>query len=305
MQFRRFLPLLSAGLIAAGLGACDNDPERTSDLGPIPPREPIPVTRYLSGVEMEGADGAYSIDAMPEGDGAAPVLTGSAWFVRGGSMVATVTVEDTATALYVSTTNADIGYFTVPLDGSAAAIENDRVRARVKADKAGGRGRDARHRGGDDGLPRPAYGDPGSVARRGRDGLHDFGALLRRDDRLPAHDQCRSREHDGQFVGRIAGLAQLDRSDRLRPPRDHAGGRAHLLRGQGVFERRTARPRLQRGLLDRRINNENVTWGTTSPSHGEYTVRVGSVERLHAAGAFPVSDHRGDRGRKPRSSRVR
>ena len=84
MQFRRILPLVGIVTIALGVFGCDNDPERSSDLGPIEPPDPIPVTRYLNDVARDGASAGYSVDPMPEGDATAPQVSGSQWFVRGG-----------------------------------------------------------------------------------------------------------------------------------------------------------------------------------------------------------------------------
>lgn len=128
MKFRRLLPLLAVGFVTVTFFGCDNDPDRgAGEIGPVTPRDPIPLTNYVADVAMDGTSGTYQVDEMPTGDGAAPTILGSSRFVRGAQMVLSVTVEDTQNMLYVSTTRADIGYF-----------EIDLTQSRVVDDFAGG-----------------------------------------------------------------------------------------------------------------------------------------------------------------------
>ena len=89
MHLKRLAPL---AILVICLSACDQDMERTPDLGPVTPADPIPASNYVSDVSRDGATATYVAEELPTGDAEAPLISGSRWYVSGGSLVLNVTV---------------------------------------------------------------------------------------------------------------------------------------------------------------------------------------------------------------------
>lgn len=286
MQFRRLLPLMGVIIVVAGIAACDNDPERSSELGPIQPPDPIPVTRYVSGVDMDGATTTYTVDPMPTGDAAAPALTGSAWFVRGGSMVVNVTVEDTATQLYVSTTNADFGYFAVPLDAAPAVVEEQRVAASVRAAKLA-----SVSEAPPVGADLTAFRAPRTVTLvlTPAEAASAFTVSVRSFDGTNVSQRATNQVRVNTTAN---SSAELQVSLNWIDPVDYD---IHVVAPDDeriFFANKTG---ANGGELDLDsnaacsidgINNENITWGSTSPMAGEYVVELDLWSECTQPGPF-------------------
>lgn len=285
MQFRRILPLLGIIWIALGTSACDNDYERGGELGPIQPPEPIPATRYLDSVALGDAAASYSPEELPSGEGAAPTLTGSQWFVRGGAMVVSVEVDDSATELYVSVSRADVGYWIVPLDAPAAVIADREAVARARYEKVA------------------AVADPSHPFVAARRAARTVTLTLQPTDSASGMT-IDVRSSDGTTISAVAShavqrntsansSAELQVSLNWIDPIDYD---LHVTTPSGEEIYFAHRDGASGGQLDLdsnaacgidRINNENITWGSTSPAAGEYIVELDRWSACQQPGPFP------------------
>jgi hypothetical protein len=273
-------------LALVGLAACDNDPERIQDLGPITPSDPIPATNYIDAVARDGGSGMYVDEEMPIGDATAPELDGSLWFVRGGSMVLNVTVEDTATELYVSATRADLGYYRVPLDGSAVVIDEERTRASARVEKLAAAGVEPAAR------EVTAFRAPRTVTLTltPAETASSFTVTVAASDGASVS----SASTHGVQVNTTAGSsAELQVSLNWIDGIDYD---LHLVTpsGQTIYYAQKDGPNGGRLDLDSNpgcnldwVNNENITWGSTTPAPGEYVVELDVFSACSEPGPFP------------------
>ncbi len=282
----RLAPFVFA-LALVGLAACDNDPERISDLGPITPPDPIPATDYIDGVARDGGSGVYVDEEMPTGDATAPELDGSLWFVRGGSMVLNVTVEDTATELYVSATRADLGYYRVPLDGSAVVIDEERTRASARIEKLAAAGvapTAAREL--------TAFRAPRTVTLTltPAENASSFTVTVATSDGASVSS---SSTHAVQLNTTASSSAELQVSLNWIDGIDYD---LHLTTPSGghIYYGQKDGPNGGRLDLDSNpgcnldwVNNENITWGSTTPVPGEYVVELDVFSACSEPGPFP------------------
>jgi len=282
----RLAPFVFA-LALVGLAACDNDPERISDLGPITPPDPIPATNYIDAVARDGGSGAYVNEEMPTGDATAPEVDGSLWFVRGGSMVLTVTVEDTATELYVSATRADLGYYRVPLDGSAVVIDEERTRASARIEKLAAAGVE------------PAAARESTAFRAPRtvtltltpaETASSFTVTVSAGDGTSVTSAS---THGVQVNTTASSSAELQVSLNWIDGIDYD---LHLVTPSGdrIYYAQKNGPNGGELDLDSNpgcnldwVNNENITWGSTTPAPGEYVVELDVFSACSEPGPFP------------------
>jgi hypothetical protein len=71
----------------------------------------VEVTQYLQTVDISPTAGTYVQQPHPSGTANGPSILGTSTFVRGASLVMEVTVDSTATELYVGVSNANLGYY--------------------------------------------------------------------------------------------------------------------------------------------------------------------------------------------------
>jgi len=289
VKFRRFLPLLAVGFVTLAFVGCDNDPDRgTGEIGPITPRDPIPLTNYVADVAMNGGSGTYQVDEMPSGAAAAPTILGSSRFVRGAQMVMTVTVEDTATMLYVSTTRADIGYFEIDLTQPRVVDEVASARVEARMEKLL-QAREAR------GLPRVETGfrAPRTVTLtlEPAENATSFLVAVRSSDGTAVSQQA-------TLQASVINDAQA--SDKLQVSLnwiDEVDYDLHLVTPDGFRIFFGAQQRPGGGELDLDSNaacnidfknNENITWASAEdPPLGEYTLQIHLWSACDATGDLP------------------
>ncbi len=111
------LRLATVLLVLSLLPACNNDgsflptlpdPDSGGGGGSVPTVE---ATQYLQSVEVSSSAGTYVQQPHPKGTATAPLVLGTTTFVRGASLVMEVSVDSTATELYVGVSNANLGYY--------------------------------------------------------------------------------------------------------------------------------------------------------------------------------------------------
>lgn len=284
MQFRRLIPLLAVGFVATAFVACDNDLERSGDLGPVEPADPIPVTDYVTGVAMSGTAGGYSPETIPTGEADAPLLSGSNWFIRGGQIALSVTVDESATELYVSTSNADIGYFTVPLD--AQAIEIGEMRAQARIEKLAAIGRV------DDAPEVSAFRAPVTVTLTltPAENASSFRAVVRSFDGETVSAQMwrqytlnNNAESSAELQASLNWVDPVDYDLHLQTPN-----------GETIYWASTTGQNGGELDLDSNmacsldyVQNENITWTTNSPAAGTYNLFVHLWSACADPGPFP------------------
>ncbi len=102
------------------LSACG---ESGSGLDPIVPATgtSIPASEFVSGVSLDGNDGSYVDEALPEGEAEAPLVMGAREYVQGSSAVMQVSVDPSTTQILVGVANTVSGYWTIDLSAAAKA----------------------------------------------------------------------------------------------------------------------------------------------------------------------------------------
>lgn len=282
MQLKRLAPL---AILVIGLSACDQDMERMPELGPVTPADPIPASNFVNDVSRDGAAATYVAEELPTGDAEAPLISGSRWYVSGGSLVLNVTVEETATDLYVSTSNADFGYFRVPLDGSAARTDEEVALATAHIEKRAAAGLPLARGASAFVSPRQV-----TVTLTPSDAARRFDVVVVASDGAVMSASSRHTLERNAVASSSAELQvslnwidDVDLDLRLRTPSGDEIYFADKSSADGGELDLDSNPACS---LDR-INNENITWGTSTPTAGEYAVVLDLWSECSQTGPFP------------------
>jgi len=107
----------------AFLVACNEDggffpslPDPSNPGGETSPPPTVEVSEFVHSAAISSVDGTYVEDTHPVGSTTAPMILGTSTFVQGASLVMEVTVDSTATQLYVGVANANLGYYSFDLN---------------------------------------------------------------------------------------------------------------------------------------------------------------------------------------------
>jgi hypothetical protein len=282
--------------LIAFVAACNEDgtflpsvpePDSGGGGGEIPE---IPVTNYISDAEIGETDGTYVHDTHPVGTAAAPVVLGTTQFIQGASLVMEVTVDDTATELYVGSSNANIGYFhfdltTLPrLEESAGAAVPMGRSYQEKLQSAGVEGNGAWIARSASAATSYVVGVLPVATSRG------FTILITSSD---GTNVSASRRHIVQVNTTAAGSDRLQASLNWSHPVDMD---LHLVTPSGAEIYFGNRADATGGALDLDsnaacgidgINNENISWAQSEPPAGEYVVYVNLWSRCDVDQVMP------------------
>lgn len=117
---------LVAALGLAVLAGCSNeDIVRFPQEPPTGGGQPLTLDQFMAGAQAGGAGAGYVAEALPSGTTAAPVISGASQIVRGGALVLDIEVDDTATDLYMSLSNVDLGYYHFDLSALPRVLAAD------------------------------------------------------------------------------------------------------------------------------------------------------------------------------------
>lgn len=298
MFLRRILMLSVASFFVLGVVGCDEDYERFDESGPVVPRTPVGADEWVLDVNIDGTSADYTTDEMPTGSAVAPQVVAAGQIVRGGSLVMSVTVDDSVDDLLVGVASADFGYFSLDLGAMSAQArdaQSDRARARDEKLVAAGR------------APQTA---PRAAARAPREvwvnltSATDFAGTGFTVRLVTVTDGVFSAPvHHNVTVNSVAaGSSQLQVSLNWVHPVDMD---LHVLMPNEELIYFANKVGSLGGELDLDSNpacsldyvqNENITWRTTDPITGEYVVFVHLWSACDATTSMPyvVTVRRGE-----------
>ncbi len=269
------------------LAACG---ESGGGLDPIVPAggTAILASEFVSGVSLGGVDGSYSTDPLPQGTLDAPSILGAREYVQGSSAVLQVTVDSTATQLLVGVGGTAGGYWT--LDLSALA-------------KTGARTRELSLPGAEATLTKMAAveGEAAAAAAlanswivtitpTGTPGRTSFRLLVATRSAAGVSQVASHSVFQNQTA---VGSDALQVSLNWIHPVDMD---LHVTTPSGEDIYWANKSGSQGGTLDLDsnaacsidgVNNENITWLTSTPQAGQYIVRLDLWSACSEAGPFP------------------
>lgn len=285
LKVRALLLLVPISILA--ISACKDS---SGGLDPIVPSAGtnIAANEFVTAIAQESETGVYTDALMPRGSTEGPMLLGPREYVQGSSALVQVITDSSATELVVSVANTSSGYWTIPLTTSAKAAVRD------GADFLPGTEATLTKIAVSEGSRAAAVASSNAwiltITPTGTPGRTSFRLLVAQ--RTPEGLSLASSHtvyQNSTAVGSDAlqvSLNWLDPVDMDLHVETPDGGDIHW----------GARTGTQGGELDLDsnpacnidgTNNENITWLSTTPVAGTYTVRLDLWSACAQSGPFP------------------
>ena len=285
LKARALLLLVPISILA--ISACKDS---SGGLDPIVPSGGTTITanEFVSAVAEESATGTYTDDLMPQGGTTGPMLLGPREYVQGSSALVQVVTDSAATELVVGVASTSSGYWTIPLNASAKAAVRDDTGFLPAAEAT------LSKIAVSEGPRAAAVASSNSwiltITPTGTPGRTSFRLLVAQ--RTPAGLSLASSHtvyQNSTAVGSNAlqvSLNWIDPVDMDLHVETPDGGDIHWGAPTGA----------QGGVLDLDsnpacnidgVNNENITWLTSTPVAGTYTVRLDLWSECSQPGPFP------------------
>ena len=285
LKARALLLLVPISMLA--ISACKDS---GGGLDPIVPAggTNIAASEFVSAVAEDSTAGAYTADVMPRGDTTGPMLLGPREYVQGSSALVQVVTDSAATELVIGVANTASGYWTLPLNASAKVSVSDGAYPLPTAEAT------LSKIAVTEGPRAAAVASSNSwiltITPTGNPGRTSFRLLVAQ--RTPAGLSLAS-SHTVYQNNTAVGSDALQVSLNWIDPVDMD---LHVETPDGGDIYWAARTGAQGGQLDLdsnpacsldNVNNENITWLTSTPVPGTYTVRLDLWSACTQPGPFP------------------
>ena len=284
------IPLLVFLLLPAFLLVLAACGESGGGLDPIVPAggTTIPASEYISAVAMDDVAGTYVDEAMPEGTSDGPVILGAREYVQGSSAVLQVSVDPGATQLLISADNTVNGYWTIDLMAAAKTATSIQDLSLPGAEST--LAKIAVTRGPEAAAAALANSWIITITPTGTPGRTSFRLLVASRD---ANGVSKASRHTVVQNATAVGSDALQVSLNWIHPIDMD---LHVVTPSGEDIYWQHKSGTEGGTLDLDsnaacsidgVNNENITWLSSTPAAGQYIVRLDLWAACAQEGPFP------------------